>query len=123
MQVPFRLQVTPWRGAGLEPVNLLQIRGTAQPLQSISQVRRLSQEDDGITIIFEPLCRDVFRPLDQPGHRHGWSRVNRAVRALVVQANIPARYRRIKGAASLGQAPYRLAKLPKNFRLQRVPEV
>src|SRR6266850_5524405 len=111
-----------WR-AGLQLVYPLQVSRATQSLQRISRINWVSEQNNNIPLVFEPLRRDMFRFLNESHHGHSRGWVNRSVGTLVIQAHIPARNRRVKNSARLGQPSNRFTQLPENLGLVRVAEI
>src|SRR5215470_13008232 len=85
--------------------------------------RLRSHQNDYVTLVFEPLCRDVLFIINQSDHRNGWRWINNAERAFVVQRDISASNRCSKRAAGFGHAFNSFTQLPEIFRFIRVAEI
>src|SRR5438874_8606358 len=104
-------------------MNSLQERGASKSEERVAAVYHLPKQDDGVPLLFKPLGGDMLALLDETDHRNSGSRINGAGRALIVETDIAASDRRVKNAASFGQATDRLAQLPKDFGRVRVAEI
>src|SRR5882757_4262311 len=69
------------------------------------------------------LARDVRLIFDEANHSDRWRWIDHAGGALVVEADVAAGDRRVKRAASLGEAFDALAQLPEIFRFVRIAEI
>src|SRR5690348_6121937 len=93
MEIFFLFEVAPQRRARLPTVNLLKKRGTAKSQQRIAFINKVTQKDNGIAFVFEPLRCDVLGFFNQTDHSDRWSGINRTVRTLIVKADVASRNR------------------------------
>ncbi len=82
-----------------------------------------ADENDYVAFVFEPLRRNVLFIVNQSDHRDCWRWIDDAKRALVVQRDISACYRRSECATGFGHAFNGFTQLPEVFRFVRVAEI
>jgi len=85
-----RFQVAPRRRAGFQSAQALQPGRATQAAHGVLLVHRLAHQNNGVTFVLEPLRGDLLRLVDQSDHGHGRSRIDGAVRTLIVEAAIAA---------------------------------
>ena len=78
-------------------------------------VNQIAQQNNRVAFVLEPLRRDVFRFFDEADHGDRRRRIDRAGRALVVEADIAAGDRRVESAAGLRQAADGLRAIARKF--------
>jgi hypothetical protein len=66
-------------------VNDLYVGAAAESLERILHVHDVAEQDDGVTLVLEPLRRDVLRLLDEADDGDGGCRVDRTSRTLIVE--------------------------------------
>ena len=123
LKIFFFFQVAPRRRSGFEPVRALQESRATEPEHWIGLIAQFAQQDDRVAFILEPLRGDVARVFDQANHRNRRRRKDRAVRALIVQADVPAGDRRVKCATGFSDSANRFPQLPEDFRIVRIAEI
>ena len=94
------------RHAGEAPVNRMEVLAPSEASAHVSQ------EDDAVAFLLEPLSRQPLRVLEQPDHADDGGRQDRPAQRLVVEGDVPARHGDGERPARRGDAVDALLELP-----------
>src|SRR6185369_5033833 len=98
MEIFFLFQVASGRSAGFLSVNVLQVSRTAKAQQWVAPVHSLTEQENGIAFVLEPLSGDMLGLFDEADHRHGRRWIDWAAWVLIVETDVAAGNGGVEGA-------------------------